>query len=192
MLAAAMGLALTLGNARIAEAGETPTAFLKAKDKKLKPLLADTEKNKKKILKTINSMMDFDTLCKDSLGAHWDARTGAEQKDFSDTLRALIEKNLIKRLRSSKDNIITYGAEKIDGDKATVVTTVKAGSDPRAEETEVVYKMRKKGATWIVVDMETDGVSLVQTYRNDFNKNIKNDGWEALMKKMKDKLAEKE
>jgi phospholipid transport system substrate-binding protein len=52
--------------------------------------------------------------------------------------------------------------------------------------------MRKKGATWIVVDMETDGVSLVQTYRNDFNKNIKNDGWEALMKKMKDKLAEKE
>jgi phospholipid transport system substrate-binding protein len=172
--------------------GTTPTGFLKQKDQKLKPLLADADKNKKQILKVINSMMDFQTLCKDSLGAHWDERTEAERKDFSDTLRALIEKNLIKKLKDSKNNIITYGKEAITGDKASVATTVKAGDDPRAEETEVVYSMRKKGASWVVVDMVTDGISLVSNYRDQFNSNIKQDGWAGLMKKMKDKLAEKD
>ena len=169
-----------------------PTAFLKSKDKKLKPLLANTDKNKKKILNTISSMMDFNTLCKDSLGKHWDSRSDSERKDFSDTLRALIEKNLIRRLKDSKDHIITYGEETVSGQTGSVVTVVKAGAGPRADETEIIYKMRKKGKSWIVTDMITDGISLVSNYRDQFNSHITKDGWDGLMKRMKDKLAEKE
>jgi phospholipid transport system substrate-binding protein len=173
-------------------AAEGPTAFLKSKDKKLKPLLANADKNKKKILKIIGGMMDFDTLCKDSLGKHWEPRTDAERKDFADTLRALIEKNLIRRLKDSKDHAITYGKETVSGDKGSVVTVVKAGTGPRADETEIVYKMKKKGASWIVTDMVTDGISLVSNYRDQFNSHINKDGWAGLMKRMKDKLAEKD
>ena len=169
-----------------------PTVFLKSNDKKLKPLLADTTKNRQKILKTINAMMDFDALCKASLGKHWSERTPEERKNFSETLRALIEKNLIKRLKDSKDHVITYGDETVSGDTAQVSTTVKAGSGPRADETEVVYKMHKKNGKWIVTDMITDEVSLVSNYQSQFNKIITEEGWAALMKKMTDKLAEKE
>ncbi len=173
-------------------AGTGPTEFLKSKDSKLKPLLANADKNKKQILKTINSMMDFDALSKASLGKHWEGRSADEQKAFVDTLRALIEKNLIKRLKSSKDHIITYGNEKMQGSEAQVTTTVKAGTGPRADETEVVYKMHKKAGKWIVIDMITDEVSLVSNYQSQFNKIITEEGWAALMKKMKDKLAENE
>jgi phospholipid transport system substrate-binding protein len=169
-----------------------PTVFLKSNDKKLKPLLADTTKNRQKILKTINAMMDFDALCKASLGKHWSERTPEERKNFSETLRALIEKNLIKRLKDSKDHVITYGDETVSGDTAQVSTTVKAGSGPRADETEVVYKMHKKSGKWIVTDMITDEVSLVNNYQSQFNKIITEEGWAALMKKMTDKLAERE
>lgn len=184
-------LALLMGAEAALAAGKGgPTAFLQSKDKQLKPLLANTDKNKQKILKTINSMMDFDTLCKDSLGKHWEPRTDAERKEFSETLQALIEKNLIKRLKDSKDNVITYGEEKVNGEKASVATTVKVGNDPRADATEIIYKMRKKGASWIVTDMVTDGISLVANYRDQFNAHINKDGWAGLMKRMKDKLAE--
>ena len=180
------------GSGAVAAAGQGPTEFLKSNDKKLKPLLADTAKNRKKILSTISAMMDFDALCKASLGKHWDGRTPEEQKTFSETLRALIEKNLIKRLKDSKDHIITYGTESVTGDNAKVPTTVKAGSGARADETEVVYELHKKEGKWIVIDMITDEVSLVSNYQSQFNKIITEEGWDALMKKMTDKLAEKE
>ena len=179
-----------LGSASVIAAEKSPTDFLKNKDKKLKPLLADTAKNKDKILGTINAMMDFQALCKDSLGKHWEQRSPDEQKAFSKTLKALIEKNLIKRLKDSKNHVIEYGAETVKDDTASVATTVKAGAGPRADETEVVYKMHKKGGKWIVTDMITDEVSLVGNYQSQFNKIISDEGWDALMKKMTDKLNE--
>ena len=40
--------------------------------------------------------------------------------------------------------------------------------------------------------MITDEVSLVNNYQSQFNKIITEEGWAALMKKMTDKLAEKD
>jgi phospholipid transport system substrate-binding protein len=173
-------------------AGEKPMQFLKAKNEKLNPLLANTEKNKKKILDVVQNMMDFDTLCRDSLGKHWEGRTEAERTEFSDTLHALIEKNLIKRLKDSRNHKVVYDAETVNGDSASVTTTVVSGDGPRAEQVEIEYKMKKQGKKWGVVDMVTDGVSLVSNYRSQFNKIITEEGFDALLKKMKDKLAEKE
>lgn len=177
----------------VSAAKETgPMGFLKSKDQTLKPLLANTAKNRKKIIKTIGKMMDFDALSKSSLGAHWDKRTPEEQKEFSTTLRSLIEENLINRLKDSTDHEITYSDETVNADKTegSVTSMLKNGQDRRAEEIEVVYKMRKKGSKWIVVDMITDGVSMVGNYQSQFSKIINDDGFEGLMKKMKDKLAE--
>jgi phospholipid transport system substrate-binding protein len=174
----------------VAAAQAGPTAFLKAKDKKLSGLLGNAEKNQQKIVKVVGKMLDFDTLCKDSLGKHWEGRTEDERKEFTDTLRALIEKNLINRLKNTKDRNIDYKAESVNGDKASVVTSVKTGDGPRAEETEIEYRLIKSKGKWTVVDMVTDGISLVSNYRSQFNKIITEEGWAALLKKMKDKLAE--
>jgi phospholipid transport system substrate-binding protein len=167
-----------------------PMDYLKSVDKKLKPLLANAQQNEKKILKIINNMMDFQDLCKRSLGRHWKDRSDAERKEFTETLHALIEKNVVKRLKDTKNHIVTYESEEIEDKTATVVTIVAAGKGPRAAQTEIVYKLKKKGNKWAVVDMVTDGVSLVQNYRSQFNKIITKDGWDVLMQKMKDKLDE--
>ena len=83
-----------------------PQAFLQSIDKKIKPLLANAKKNESKILKMVNKMLNFDKLCKDSLGKHWNERTAQEQEDFSQTLKALIEKNIVKRLKKTKKKAI--------------------------------------------------------------------------------------
>ncbi|MDJ0765598.1 MAG: ABC transporter substrate-binding protein [Myxococcota bacterium] len=187
----ALILTLTLVSmAHVATAQKSPKAFLVSQDKKLAPLLKNTEKNEKKIIKVVNRMLDFDTLCQASLGKHWESRSDEQRKEFTQTLKALIEKNLIKRFKNTKDRNIAYESERVDGDTAAVTTMVKTGTDPRAESTEIVYKLRNRGKGWAVIDMVTDGISLVGNYRSQFNKIISEDGWDALMKKMKDKLAE--
>ena len=87
---------------------------------------------------------------------------------------------------------IKYQSEEIAGSTATVVTIVSDGDGPRAQQLEIAYKLEKRGRSWVVVDMITDGVSLVSNYRSQFNKIITQDGWDAMIKKMKDKLAERE
>ena len=181
--------AAVLGAATTARA-ETPTAFLQAIDQKLKPMLANSAANKDKILKVLNLMLDFPVLCKDALGRHWEGKTDAQRKEFSDTLHALIEKNVVKRLKDTRTHKVKYESEELAGDAATVVTTVSNGDGPRAQQMEIAYKLHKVGKTWGVIDIVTDGVSLVQNYRSQFNKIITQDGWDAVIKKMKEKLAE--
>lgn len=173
-----------------AQAQGGPKAFLQSIDKKLKPLLANASSNEAKIVKIINQMLDFKTLCKDSLGKHWEGKTDAQRKDFQDTLHALIEKNVVARLKDTKDHVITYESESVEGKSGTVVTIVADGTGPRAVQTEIAYRMQKRGKKWVVVDMTTDGVSLVSNYRSQFNKIITKDGWDVMMQKMRDKLAE--
>jgi len=168
----------------------SPTAFVQGIDQKVKPMLANTAQYKNKILGILNQMLDFPTLCKDSLGKHWEGKTDAQRKEFSDTLHALIEKNVVKRLRDTRNHKVKYESEEIKGNTANVITIVSDGDVPRAQQLEIAYKLQKRGKSWIVVDMLTDGVSLVSNYRSQFNKIITQDGWDAVIKKMKDKLAE--
>jgi len=185
----AVALMSVFGFVRTAAAGP-PTDFLQSVDKQLKPMLANAKKNETRILQVIGRMMDFDRLCRDSLGRHWEGRTAAERKEFVTTLRALIEKNVVDRLADTRNHIVKYEGEELAGNRAAVTTIVAAGTGPRDTQTEIVYKMEQRGRTWVVVDMVTDGVSLVQNYRSQFNRIITKDGWDALIKRMKDRLLE--
>jgi len=183
---------IALFAATSASAADTPTAFVQSIDQKLKPMLANSAQNKDKILKLVNQLLDFPTLCKDALGRHWEGKTDAQRKEFEETLHALIEKNVVKRLKDTRTHKISYESEELKGETAVVVTTVKSGDGPRATQIEIAYKLHKVGKSWAVIDMVTDGVSLVANYRSQFNKIIAQDGFPAVIQKMKDKLAEKE
>lgn len=186
-------IALILCYAGVASAKpETPTQFLKSKESTLQTLLKDTKGNQGKIVKSVTSMMDFDVICQKSLGKHWKGRSPAEQADFKTTLQGVIEKNLTSRIKENASRTPEYKSEKIaeNNKEATVVTLVKTSDDPKAEKTEIVYQLERRGTTWIAVDMETDGVSLVANYRSQFNKIINEQGWDELVKKLKAKLKE--
>ena len=49
-----------------------------------------------------------------------------------------------------------------------------------------------RGDHWVVYDVVTDEQSMLENYRAEFNKIINRDGFDALLKRMKTKLAEKD
>jgi phospholipid transport system substrate-binding protein len=177
---------------------EGPVQMLKRTHKTINRLLKEKatpgsaleKKNKEKMKKTINAFLDFSELAKLSLGKHWDARSEKERDEFVEILKDLIERNYIKQLKNNLGYKLEYKNEKVIGDSALVATVVRVEKDGRTTEVSIDYQMRKTSKGWMVYDVITDEVSIVKNYRSQFNRIIRKDSYQALVKKMQQKLHE--
>jgi len=175
---------------------EGPTTALKRTNQRLNTLLRKRSKQAAnvakqtdaQIKKAINRFLDFHELARLALAKHWEGRTPAEQREFVEILRQLIERNYIKQLKSHLDYKVEYGEEKVDGQTARVSTTVSVNNDGREEAVAIEYRMKKTPAGWRVYDVITDEVSILRNYRSQFNRIIRRQSYQALVNKMKSKL----
>jgi phospholipid transport system substrate-binding protein len=149
------------------------------------------QKQKDDVKKLAASLLDYDELGKRAMAQHWDKLSPAQQKEFISTLRGLIERNYVKQLKTNLDYQVVYKGEDPDGSESVVTTLVKVKTSGTTNDAEVVYKMHKLAdGSWRVFDIVTDEVSLVRNYKTQFNKIITEQSYDALIKKMKSKLAE--
>ena len=184
---------------RAAEAADSPMQVLKKANQKIEKILdqklgkgADAEKKRdEKLKKVVDGFLDFDALAQKSLGKHWKERTDEEKAEFKKLFRELVQKNYLKQIHEKADYDVIYDDEEIEDSNATVNTTVKAKNKKGEEaETSLVYKLKKKKGKWLVVDIITDEVSLVQNYKSQFAKIIKKDSYAVLVEKIEKKIEE--
>jgi phospholipid transport system substrate-binding protein len=183
----AMVLAFAVSIAGVANAGPA-TDVVKAKQTALFDLLRQP-KSEKKISATFDEMLDYQTLAEASLGSEWAARSDAEKAEFSELLKQLVRKAYERNLKKTLDFNIEYLSETPKGSAVVVKTKAVSKKDAREEPIEIAYVLAEKNGAWKVQDIITEGVSLVSSYRSQFTKIVKKDGFPALIKKMKDKLA---
>jgi phospholipid transport system substrate-binding protein len=177
---------------------ETPIQVLRRTQDKITKLLsrkvaagsAEEKRVKREVKKVVNTLLDFRELAKLSLGKHWEQRTEEERVEFAGVLQDLIEKNYVKQLKSNLGYQLEYRKEKVSGDTATVATAVTVRKNGRVTEILIDYKLRKAPGGWMVYDVVTDEVSIVSNYRSQFNRIIRKESYEALVKKMRRKLEE--
>lgn len=182
-------LALTLGPVGLASAGPA-TDVVKARQTALFDLLKKGGvENQKKVGAVFDEMLDYSALAEASLGSEWAARTDAEKKQFSELLKQLVRKAYERNLKKTLDFNVEYLGETDSKGVMTVKTKAVSKKDAREEPVEIAFKLSQKGGAWLVQDIVTEGVSLVGSYRAQFTKIIKKDGFPALIQKMKDKLA---
>jgi phospholipid transport system substrate-binding protein len=184
-----LGALLVLGQTSPAHAGPA-TDRVKGNDTSIRDLLKQSAPEaKKKVAALFNGVLDDAALSEASLGTEWASRTVAEKAQFSDLLKQLVranwERNFQKTLTWSVDYL---GEDSVDG-AVMVKTKVKSPTDARSEPIEIAYKLAQTGGAWKIRDIVTEGVSLVSSYRSQFTKIIKKDGFPVLIQKMKDKLA---
>jgi phospholipid transport system substrate-binding protein len=180
-------LALTFAGG--ANAGAA-TDVVKAKQTTLFDLMRkQSAANDKKIGVIFDEMLDYATLAQASLGNEWGARSDAEKAEFSELLKQLVRKAYERNLKKTLNFNIEYLSETTKGDVTVVSTKAVSKTDAREEPIEIAYKLAQKDGVWRVQDIVTEDVSLVSSYRSQFTKIIKKDGFPALIQKMKDKLA---
>lgn len=142
----------------------------------------------------IDDILDWEELTRRSLGSNWRTRSPAEQKKFARLLRRLIESSYKSRLRYAvredlekpKDVKIDWLEEDIGAAKASLVAKVSAGE----ESVLLGFKLRWSGSRWRVYDVAIDDLSTVRTYRSNFNKIIKSEGWGPLIGRLEQKIRD--
>lgn len=166
--------------------------YVKAKQTELTTLIRKprTPESDATLIKLFDGLLDYEALAKDSLGEEWDRRTPDERKEFQQLLSTLVQRAYTKGIRDTLDYDITFRGE-VEGKSGKVVQTVATHkTDKRKEPVHIDYVVRQSGAVWRVVDIVTEGSSLVSNYRNQFRRVIEQKGFAGLLEKMRTKAAE--
>jgi phospholipid transport system substrate-binding protein len=154
----------------------------------------EAELERDEVRKLVGGFLDYNELARRSLARHWDSITPKQRAEFTETLRQLVERSYLKQVHGGggPNYNIKYEKEEKAGNEATVDATLHTMSRGKKVEIALQYKMLGKDGKWVVYDVVTDEQSMLENYRAEFNKIIAKDGFDALVKRMKKKLEEKE
>ena len=152
----------------------------------------EAELERDEVRKLVGAFLDYAELARRSLARHWDTLTPKQRTEFTETLRQLVERSYLKQVHGSPNYNIKYEKEEKAGNEATVDATLHTKSRGKKVDIALEYKMIGKDGKWVVYDVLTDEQSMLENYRAEFNKIIAKDGFDALIKRMKKKLEEKE
>jgi len=144
-------------------------------------------KRRQALKKTIGTIFDYGEMAKRSLGKHWNQRTPAEKKQFTDLFATLLENSYAGKIESYNNEKIVYIKENIDGEYAEVKSKVVTA---KRDEFTLDYRLLNHNGKWMAYDVVIEGVSLVSNYRTQFNKIITNNGYPELVKKLQTKSDE--
>jgi len=153
------------------------------KDPELK---ADPELRERKIWDVVAERFDFEEMAKRALAIHWRDRSPQEQREFVDLFGKLLQRSYSGKLAQYSDEKVEFLAEEIDGPRAEVRTKIIS----KGNEIPIEYRMMKKGNEWKVYDVVIEGVSLVNNYRNQFNRIVVSSGYKELIRRMRTKWDE--
>ena len=184
LLSAALALA-----APVAFAAEAQD-FMKAKQTELSTLVknAKTAADDKKLHAAFDEVLDYDVLARESLKDQWDGLKPEERTEFQETLKKLVRaayKKSLKRIGNYEVEFV--GVSK--GELGQIVRTVaKSRTNAREEPISLDYVVHEVAGKWRIVDVVTEGSSLLNNYRSQFRKIIKKQGFAELMRRMRTKL----
>jgi phospholipid transport system substrate-binding protein len=180
-------------------AGSSPMAELKKSNQQLDKVLQknrpnwspEAELQRAEVRKVVGGFLDYGELARRSLARHWETLTPKQREEFVSTLRELVERSYLKQVHGNPSYTIKYDKEEKAGNEATVDATLLTVSRGKKVNIALEYKMLWKDH-WVVYDVLTDEQSMLENYRAEFNKIINKDGFDALLKRMKKKLDEKQ
>jgi phospholipid transport system substrate-binding protein len=171
---------------------QAPLALVKSADSEVEKILAGKDATVEKLAARSDDFIDFVELAHRALGKDWDGLDKAKRDDFSATMKGVLRASYAKKAISDGrgGSKVEYGAETITGNEAVVATTLLVKQD----KFPIVYKLYRADAkaNWKIYDVVTDDVSLVQTYNDQFRKVIAKQGFDALLKSLKNKKAQLE
>lgn len=165
-----------------------PETWIKDKHAELTPLLKKkSAQNDQKIEAIFDEILDYDTLARESLGDQWEGRSDTERKDFQALLKQLVQKAYRENLRKTLDYDIEYHGDAKAKDGSLVRTVAHNRKNSREEPISIDYLVHEVAGQPRIRDIITEGSSLVGTYRSQFRRIIKKEGFDGLIKRMKAK-----
>lgn len=126
---------------------------------------------------------DVPEMARRCLANHWAERSQQEQQEFielfADLLTGTYTQLVVDHLGEQQ---VRYLSEAVNGSGATVTAQFLSR---RQEATVVAFALLRRQNGWAVYDVAIDEVSLLRTYERRFDKVIRAQSYEALVKAMR-------
>lgn len=136
-------------------------------------------------LRTVaDSFFDWRELSRRAAAEHWSKFNTKQQDDFVVAFSELLQKTYIRKLEKYNNEKVAYLGEQIADNQAFLKTQV-----AMKDKTIPINYVMIKHDQWMVYDVVVEGVSLVKNYRTQFAKILTRDTPEALIQRIKDKIA---
>lgn len=139
------------------------------------------------VRKIAHEAFDVTETAKRVLARHWQARTPAEREEFTQLFADLLERTYIARMEEYGGERIRYVGESLDGELATVRARImtRAGTEVPVES-----RMVRRGERWLIYDVLIENVSLIANYRSQFDRIVRANSYEELIRRLKHKRDE--
>ncbi len=130
--------------------------------------------------------LDFNEMTRLAAGRSWNTAPPEQRERLVAAFRAML-------VRTYANAIDVYRGQTMMVEPARVPTSATEATvrnryvSPGRRPTPVEYTMRKGAEGWKIYDIVVDGISLVLTYRSQFEETARNSGMEGLIAQLQDK-----
>jgi len=178
--------------AEVADVEPEAEEKLKTSVDKVFTVLSDKEltmdQKKIKVVEITSSVFGYPLMAKLSLGKkHWSQFNSKQRAEFTSLFTGLFQDFYVNKLDLFSDEKIIFKPPIIVSKKKVQIPTVLLSKEKKYS---MRYKMSKTKNGWRIYDIEIEGVSLIHTYRSQYNHVLENGKIEDLLTKMREKKIE--
>jgi phospholipid transport system substrate-binding protein len=188
VLALIFGLALFAAHGRVE--AESARSLLKEKISEVidvldSPDLSEADKTSR-IEDIVDPVFDYELMARLSLGRrHWTGLSADQQETFTRRFVARLKDSYFDKISmysGDADAAFEYQPVKEQNNKVYVPVAVRAGD----ETVDMVYKFYSARGDWKVYDVEINGVSIIRSYRSQFDQILADGTTEDLLEAVKE------
>jgi phospholipid transport system substrate-binding protein len=149
-----------------------------------------TEEKRKQVEDVVLQRVDFETLSKLVLARNWTRFTDPQRGEFMTLFKNHLSMTYGRNVESYKNEKVQItGSRQETGGDATVKTKIVRGG---GNDILVDYRLRQRDGTWKIIDVVIEGVSLVSSFRSQFQDVVASGGPERLLALLREKNAKGE
>ncbi len=132
-------------------------------------------------------LFNFDDMSRRMLAQHWKNASLQEQGEFVQLFKELLERSYMTIIRTYPLAAITFQGESVDGSYAQVRSRV---TPEKGAEVPIEYRLFETDGRWAVYDVVVNGVSLISSYRSQFNAILRRSTFAQLLERLRNREAQ--
>jgi phospholipid transport system substrate-binding protein len=180
---------LLLSQVVVADVKTEAEKTLKSSIDKVFTVLLDEEmtmdQKKSKVIKITNKVFGFSLMAKLSIGkAHWSEFDAKQKVEFISLFTELFQDFYVDKLDLFSNEEVIFKPATVAKKRKVQIPTILLS---KGKEYSLLYKMSNTKDGWKIYDITIEGVSLIHTYRSQYNHILKSGKVEDLLTKMREK-----
>jgi phospholipid transport system substrate-binding protein len=147
----------------------------------------EAEVQRSLVKRLVGGSMDYGEISRRALGGTWGKLSDQDRSEFVASLGKLIESRYrVREAYLGPDFRIRFERETVSAHgTASVFATLSGRARGKPLQMAIEYRLLRKSDRWVVYDLVTDGDSLLESYRDSFDRIIGRESFGGLLRRIK-------